>query len=155
MLQVGDQAPAFTLFSSDKKEVKLEDFQGQNVVLLFFPKAFTRVCTAELCIMRDDIAFYQGLNAQIVGISVDTPETLADYKQDQHLNFTLLSDIDKAMSTDYASLYHDEFGNKTVSKRSAFVIDGNGTIQYAEVLENAGEMPNFANVKAALGAIEK
>jgi peroxiredoxin len=155
MLQVGDQAPAFTLFSSDKKEVKLEDFQGQNVVLLFFPKAFTRVCTAELCIMRDDIAFYQGLNAQIVGISVDTPETLADYKQDQHLNFTLLSDIDKAMSTDYASLYHDEFGNKTVSKRSAFVIDGNGTIQYAEVLENALEMPNFANVKAALGAIEK
>jgi len=155
MLQVGDQAPAFTLFSSDKKEVKLDDFQGQNVVLLFFPKAFTSVCTAELCIMRDDIAFYQGLNAQIVGISVDTPETLADYKQDQHLNFTLLSDIDKAMSTDYASLYHDEFGNKTVSKRSAFVIDGNGTIQYAEVLENAGEMPNFANVKAALGAIEK
>lgn len=153
MLQVGDQAPAFTLFSSDKKEVKLEDFQGQNVVLLFFPKAFTRVCTAELCIMRDDIAFYQGLNAQIVGISVDTPETLADYKQDQHLNFTLLSDIDKAMSTDYASLYHDEFGNKTVSKRSAFVIDGNGTIQYAEVLENALEMPNFANVKAALAAL--
>ena len=153
MLQVGDQAPAFTLFSSDKKEVKLEDFQGQNVVLLFFPKAFTRVCTAELCIMRDDIAFYQGLNAQIVGISVDTPETLADYKQDQHLNFTLLSDIDKAMSTDYASLYHDEFGNKTVSKRSAFVIDGNGTIQYAEVLENALEMPNFANVKAALAVL--
>jgi glutaredoxin-dependent peroxiredoxin len=153
MLKAGDKAPAFTLLSSDNKEVKLQDFQGGNVVLLFFPKAFTRVCTVELCTMRDDIAYYQGLNAQIVGISVDTPEILADYKQDQHLNFTLLSDIDKTMSTDYGSLYHDEFGNKTVSKRSAFVIDGEGTIRYAEVLENAGELPNFDLVKATIAEL--
>ena len=95
MLQVGDKAPAFTLFSSDKKEVKLEDFQGQNVVLLFFPLAFTSVCTTELCTMRDDIAYYQGLNAQILGISVDSVFTLAKFKDEQHLNFPLLSDFNK------------------------------------------------------------
>lgn len=155
MLKVGDQAPAFTLFSSDKKEVKLEDFQGQNVVLLFFPMAFTSVCTTELCNMRDDIAFYQGLNAQILGVSVDSPFTLAKFKEDQHLNFPLLSDFNKAVSTAYGALYQDfVFGMKGVSKRAAFVIDSSGTIHYAEVLENAGEMPNFANVKAALEAIK-
>jgi peroxiredoxin len=154
MLKVGDQAPAFTLFSSDKKEVKLEDFQGQNVVLLFFPLAFTSVCTTELCNMRDDIAFYQGLNAQILGLSVDSVYTLAKFKEEQHLNFPLLSDFNKTISTAYGALYPKfGFGMEGVSKRAAFVIDGNGTIQYAEVLENAGEMPNFANVKAALAAL--
>ena len=154
MLQVGDKAPAFTLFSSDKKEVKLEDYQGQNVVLLFFPLAFTSVCTTELCAMRDDIAYYQGLNAQILGVSVDSVYTLAKFKDDQHLNFPLLSDFNKAVSTAYEALYPVfGFGMQGVSKRAAFVIDGEGVIRYAEVLENAGELPNFADVKAALAAL--
>jgi peroxiredoxin len=155
MLNVGDQAPAFTLFSSEKKEVKLEDYQGQNVVLLFFPLAFTSVCTTELCAMRDDIAFYQGLNAQVLGLSVDSVYTLSKFKEEQHLNFPLLSDFNKTISTAYGALYEKfGFGMLGVSKRAAFVIDAAGTIRYAEVLENAGELPNFAAVKATLAALE-
>ncbi len=150
-LQVGDLAPNFTLFSSDKQSVSLEDYRGQNVVLLFFPMAFTGVCTAELCSMRDSIADYQGLNAQILAISVDSPFTLNKFKTDQALNFPLLSDFNKEVSTAYGALY-DEFvmGMKGVSKRSAFVVDKDGIIRYAEVLESAGNLPNFEAVKATL-----
>lgn len=113
--------------------------------------AFTSVCTAELCSMRDNIADYQGLNAQILAISVDSPFTLDKFKADQSLNFPLLSDFNKEVSAAYGALY-DEFvmGMKGVSKRSAFVVDKDGIIRYAEVLESAGNMPNFEAVKATL-----
>lgn len=154
MIQVGDKAPAFKLVSDEKKEISLADYSGSNVVLLFFPMAFTSVCTAELCNARDNIGVYKNLNAQVVGISVDSPFTLNKFKEDQNLNFPLLSDFNKEVSQAYGSLY-DTFvlGLKGVSKRAAFVIDGTGTVRYAEVLENAGEMPNFAAVKAALEAL--
>lgn len=150
-LSVGDKAPNFKLYNSDKKEVALEDFKGQNVVLLFFPLAFTGVCTTELCTMRDNIADYQGLNAQILAVSVDSLFTLDKFKAEQNLNFPLLSDFNKDTSKAYDSLYADfVLGMKGVSKRSAFVIDKEGTIQYAEVLDSAGDLPNFEAVKAAL-----
>ena len=150
-LKVGDKAPDFTLRNSETAEVSLKDFQGQNVVLLFFPLAFTSVCTAELCTMRDDIATYQGLNAQILGVSVDSLFTLQKFKAEQNLNFPLLSDFNKDVSRAYDALYEDfVLDMKGVSKRSAFVIDGEGAIQYAEVLESAGDLPNFEAVKAAL-----
>jgi peroxiredoxin len=154
-LKVGDNAPAIKLFSSDKKEVSLEDYKGKNVVILFFPMAFTGVCTAELCSMRDDIAFYQGLDAQIIAISVDSLFTLDKFKTDQNLNFTLLSDFNKETSKAYHSLF-DTFvmGMKGVSKRSAFVVDKEGIIRYAEVLESAGDLPNFEAVKATLNTIK-
>ncbi|MFZ4545343.1 MAG: redoxin domain-containing protein [Saprospiraceae bacterium] len=154
-LKVGDNAPAIKLFSSDKKEVSLEDYKGKNVVILFFPMAFTGVCTAELCSMRDDIAFYQGLDAQIIAISVDSHFTLDKFKTDQNLNFTLLSDFNKETSKAYHSLF-DTFvmGMKGVSKRSAFVVDKEGIIRYAEVLESAGDLPNFEAVKATLNTIK-
>ncbi len=150
-LQVGDKAPDFTLFNSEKQAVSLANFQGKNLVVLFFPLAFTSVCTTELCAMRDDIAFYQNLNASVVAISVDSPFTLGKFKEEQRLNFDLLSDFNAEVSTAYGSLYTDfVLGMRNVSKRSAFVIDGQGIIRYAEVLENAGEIPNFEAVKAAL-----
>jgi glutaredoxin-dependent peroxiredoxin len=151
MLKVGDKAPDFKLFDTDKKEVSLTDFAGSNVVLLFFPLAFTGVCTAELCSMRDDIATYNGLNAQILGVSVDSIFTLEKFKGEQNLNFPLLSDFNKEASKAYASYYDVfAFGMQGVSKRSAFVIGADGTIKYAEVLESAGDLPNFTAVKAAL-----
>lgn len=151
MLQIGDKAPGFKLYSSDKEEISLESLKGQNIVLLFFPLAFTSVCTAELCGVRDEISFYDGLKAKVLAISVDTPMTLARFKEDQKLNMPLLSDFNKEVSAAYGSLY-DTFvlGMKGVSKRSAFVIDKEGTIQYAEVLENAGEIPNLEKVKETL-----
>jgi glutaredoxin-dependent peroxiredoxin len=152
-LTIGSVAPDFTLTSSEKTPVTLSSYKGQNVVVLFFPLAFTGVCTTELCSMRDDIATYQGLNAQILAISVDSPFTLEKFKAEQHLNFPLLSDFNKTASTDYGAIYETfAFGMQGVSRRAAFVVDAEGIIRYAEVLESAGDLPNFAAVKTALQA---
>lgn len=154
MLTTGQKAPDFTLFNSENNQVSLADFQGKNLIVLFFPMAFTSVCTAELCEMRDNIATYAGLNADVIGISVDSPFTLAKFKEEQHLPFNLLSDFNKATSTAYDSLYDTFVMNmKGVSKRSAFVIDKDGTIQYAEVLDNAGEVPNFQAIQERLSQL--
>ncbi len=153
-IQIGQSAPDFTLFSSDKKEVTLSDYRGQNVVLLFFPLAFTGVCTAELCAMRDDIATYSNLNAQILAISIDTPQTLAKFREEQHFNFPLLSDFNKSAATSYDCLYETfVMGMKGVAKRSAFVVDKEGVICYAEVLESAGDLPNFEKVRETLAGL--
>lgn len=150
-LSIGDTAPLFTLYSSDKQPVSLQDYQGHNIVLLFFPMAFTGVCTQEMCSMRDSIADYEGLDAKILAISVDSPFTLDKFKSDQKLNFPLLSDFNKEVSTAYGALYEEfVFGLKGVSRRSAFVIDKQGVIRYAEVLESAGNLPNFEAVKSTL-----
>ena len=150
-INVGDKAPEFTLVSSEKKEVSLADYSGKNVVLLFFPLAFTSVCTAELCTMRDDIGNYSNMDASILAISVDSPFTLEKFKAEQELNFPLLSDFNKDISRSYGSIYEDfVLGMKGVSKRSAFVIDKEGVIRYSEVLESAGDLPNFEAVKETL-----
>lgn len=150
-IEIGQAAPEFTLYDSTKNKVTLSDLRGQNVLLLFFPLAFTSTCTAELCSVRDTISFYNKVNAKVFGISVDSLHTLAKYKADQNLNFTLLSDFNKDVSSLYGSLY-EMFGYnmKGVSKRSAFVIDKEGIIRYAEILENAGEQPNFKNITLTL-----
>lgn len=150
-IEIGHPAPDFTLYDSAKNKVTLSDLKGQSVLLLFFPLAFTSTCTAELCSVRDNISFYNNVNAKVFGISVDALHTLARFKQDQQLNFTLLSDFNKDVSTAYGSLY-EMFGYnmKGVSKRSAFIIDKDGIVRYAEVLENAGEQPNFENITLTL-----
>lgn len=150
-IQTGQQAPDFTLYDSDKQKVNLGDFKGRNVLLLFFPQAFTGTCTKELCSTRDNIALYNEANAQVLGISVDSVFTLARYKEDQHLNFPLLSDFNKTTSAAYGALYDSfVFDMKGVSKRSAFVIDKNGAVRYAEVLEKATDLPDFAAIQKTL-----
>ncbi len=154
MIKIGDKAPDFTLRGSDKSQVSLKDFSGKNVVLLFYPAAFTGVCTKELCMMRDGLAEYERLDAQILAISVDSLFTLAQWKMDQGFNFPMLSDFNKTVSKKYDVLYKEfVFEMKGVSKRSAFVIDKTGIVRYAEVLENAGEMPNFEAVKNTLESL--
>jgi glutaredoxin-dependent peroxiredoxin len=153
-LKTGDKAPDFTIYNTDKQEVSLSGLKGKNVVLLFFPFAFTGTCTKELCSVRDDIANYQNANAEVLAISVDSVHSLKRYKEDQSLNMQLLSDFNKEVSTAYDSIYQTfSLGYKGVSKRSAFVIDGSGTIQYAEVLENASEIPNLEAVKQTLARL--
>ena len=153
-LQIGDKAPNFKLYNSDKQEVSLSDYTDKNVVILFFPLAFTGVCTAELCEMRDNMATYAKLNAEILAISVDSLFTLEKFKAEQNLPFNLLSDFNKEVSAAYGSLYENfVLGMKGVSKRSAFVVDAVGMIQYAEVLESAGDIPNFTAVQAALAGL--
>jgi peroxiredoxin len=151
MLQKGDKAPDFKLFSSEKKEISLADYKGKNLIVLFFPQAFTSVCTAELCTIRDNYADYEKLNADIVGISVDSVFTLAKFKEEQNYNFPLLSDFNKEVSQAYGAFYDTfVFNMLGVSKRAAFVIDEHSTIKYAEVLESAGDQPNFEAIKASL-----
>lgn len=153
-IEVGQKAPLFTLNDTDKKAVSLADFKGKNVVVLFFPLAFTGTCTAELCATRDDIASYNTANAQVLAISVDSLFTLGKFKGEQNLNFPLLSDFNKEASAAYGALY-EEFvlGMKGVSKRSAFVIDKDGVVRYAEVLEDAGKQPDFMAIKEVLAKL--
>jgi peroxiredoxin len=153
-IEVGQKAPGFTLHDTEKKMVSLADQKGTNVLLLFFPMAFTSVCTKELCNVRDNIALYNNVNAKVFGISVDSPATLAKFKEDQHLNFPLLSDFNKEASAAYGSLY-DVFNGwmRGISKRSAFIIDKDGILRYAEVLENAGDLPDFERINAALASL--
>ena len=150
-IEIGQLAPEFALFDTEKNKASLSDFKGKNVLILFFPLAFTGVCTAELCSVRDNIALYNQANAQVLGISVDSIFTLGKFKEEQKLNFPLLSDFNKETSAAYSSLYENfVLDMKGVSKRSAFVVDKDGKIAYAEVLESAGDQPNFAAIKTVL-----
>ncbi len=154
-LQKGDKAPSFKLFNTEKKEISIEDFKGKNLIIHFFPAAFTGVCTAQMCTVRDAISMYHNDKCDVVGISVDMPFTLGKFKELQNLSFDLLSDFNKEVSTAYGNLCESwtNMNLKGVAKRSAFVVDGNGIIQYAEVLENAGDMPNFAAINDTLASL--
>lgn len=155
-IEVGSKAPDFKLFNSDKEPVTLSDTQGKkNVLLLFFPMAFTGVCTAELCSVRDDIGKYDNETTQVYGISVDSVFTLENFKAQQNYNYPLLSDFNKEVSTAYGCIYESFTGMdlKGVSKRSAFIIDREGVVQYAEVLESAGDVPNFSAIDEKLAAL--
>lgn len=149
-LQPGQPAPPFTLTSSDLKTVSLADYKGKKVILHFFPLAFTGVCTTQLCTMRDNFGYYDGLNAVILGISVDSPFTLAKFKEENNYQFQLLSDFNKEASTAYGAIYDTFFGMKGVAKRAAFVVDEQQQIIYAEVLENASDLPNFEAIAAII-----
>ena len=153
-IQVGQLAPDFMLRDTAKNKVTLSEQRGKNVLLLFFPLAFTSTCTKELCMMRDNITAYNGFDAQVYGISVDSLFSLGKFKEEQHLNFPLLSDFNKVASTAYESIYDHWFNDMDgVSKRSAFVIDREGIIRYAEVLENASEIPDFDAIQRCLNDI--
>jgi peroxiredoxin len=153
-LQKGDLAPDFTLPTSDKKTYTLSENRDKNTVILFFPLAFTGVCTTELCSIRDNYHVYEKLDANVVAISVDSFATLAKFKEVENYNFPLLSDFNKEAGEKYGVLYEVfAMGHKGVTKRSAFVVDKKGVIQYAEVLENAGELPNFAAIQETLSKL--
>ncbi|MEN9346368.1 MAG: hypothetical protein RLZZ60_1837 [Bacteroidota bacterium] len=153
-INIGDLAPDFSLYNTEKELVQLSQLKGSPVVLLFFPLAFTSTCTAELCAVRDDIANYQQLNAKVFGISVDSIFSLKKFQDEQHLNFPLLSDFNKTASTDYDSLYESfVLDMKGVSKRSAFVIDAEGVVRYAEVLEKASDIPDLKAIQSVLSTL--
>ena len=155
-IQTQQQAPEIELFDSEMKPVKLSDFKGEkNVLILFFPMAFTGVCTKELCSVRDNIAQYNNANAQVLGISVDSVFTLAKFKEEQGYNFPLLSDFNKVASNEYGCIYESftGMGMVGVSKRSAFIVDKDGIVQYAEVLESAGDEPNYDEINKALATL--
>ena len=153
-LQIGEAAPEFTLYDTDKNKVTLSDYRGKNILLLFFPQAFTGVCTMELCAIRDDIGRYSNINAAVIGISVDSVFTLKKYKDDYKYNFPLFSDFNREVSALYGAIYTNWILDmKGVSKRAAFIVDKDGMIAYAEVLENADEMPDFVAINEKIGSL--
>lgn len=154
-MNIGAPAPEFALYNTDKKLIALKELRGKNVLLLFVPYAFTGTCTKELCSVRDEITYYDKMNATVFGISIDTPFALAKWKEEQGLNMDLLSDFNKEAIEAYETKY-DVFGAmgfKGVAKRSAFIIDKEGILRYAEVLENAGDVPDFGKIKACLESL--
>ncbi|MGM0589137.1 MAG: peroxiredoxin [Bacteroidota bacterium] len=154
-IALGEKAPNFILKNTEGQEVSLSSFRGQkNVVLLFFPLAFTGVCTQEMCAIRDNMNKYSDLDAEVLGVSVDSFFTLKKFKEQENLNFTLLSDFNKEAAQAYDSLYENFFDMNGVTKRSAFVIDAQGIIQYAEVLEDASELPDFDAIDKTLSNLQ-
>jgi peroxiredoxin len=152
-LTTGSKAPDFKLFSSELAEVSLKDFEGKKLVVHFFPMAFTGTCTTQLCTLRDSFGYYEGINAEVIAISVDSPFTLAKFKEVEGYQFPLLSDFNKEVSQAFGAFYDEfVFNLKGVSKRAAFVVNEEGNITYAEVLENAGDLPDFDAIKQSLEA---
>lgn len=153
-LKVGDKAPDFTLFNQDGELVTLSSFKGKKVVLLFFPGANTGVCTKEMCTFRDDLKMFENLNAQVLGVSVDTHYALKMFQEKNNYNFPLLSDFNKKIIAAYDIVLDifapGKFDYLNVAKRSAFVIDESGKLIYTEVLASPGEEPNYEAVKKAL-----
>ena len=144
-------APLFTLYNTQRKQVTLSELRGAKVILLFFPAAFTSTCTKELCSVRDDLQYYDNLNVVVFGISTDALFSLARYKEEQQLNFELISDYNKEVCGLYKCRYEDySYGMKGVARRGAFVIDENGIIIYEEILESDDDIPDFRKIKEAL-----
>ena len=150
---VGSKAPDFTLPNQDREPVSLSSAAGKNVVLAFFPAAFTSVCTKELCHFRDSLATLNKANAVVYGISVDTPFALKEFWKQQQLNFPLLSDFNRDAIAKYDVVNPDMGGLKGISRRAVFVIDQSGTIRHREVTASPGDEPDYAKVESVLSGL--
>jgi peroxiredoxin len=155
-LSVGDQAPDFTLKrkAGDLIDVSLAEYKGKkNVVLLFFPLAYTSVCTDELCSVSGGLSDYEGLNAEVLGISVDSPFVQEAWAEASDIKVPLLSDFNKDVCQAYGCMYEDLLGFKGVAKRSAFVIDKEGAVRFVSISEDAGVVPDFDAIKSCLSTL--
>jgi peroxiredoxin len=151
---VGSKAPDFTLVNQDREPVKLSEQIGSgNIVLAFFPGAFSGTCTKEMCTLRDSLAQLNGLGAKLYGISTDTFFTLKAWADQQNLGFPLLSDYNKEAIKAYDVVNPDMVGLKNIAKRAVIVIDRGGVIRYREALDDARNEPDYAKLKEALGRL--
>jgi len=157
-IPVGSKAPDFSLKSrkgGTVTDVKLADHLGtKNTVVLFFPLAFTGVCTTEMCDVTAGLTAYQGLNAEVIGISVDSPFAQEAWAAKEKIGITLASDLNKKTSKDYGVLLEDLGGFGSTSARAAFVIDKNGVVQYSEQTPTPKDLPNFNAIRETLGKLK-
>ena len=159
-IEVGSRAPDFSLKSINGpgqkddfglSNVTLSDNNGRkNTVILFVPLAFTDVCTQELCDVTSVLAAYSDLNADVIAISVDSPFAQGQWAKKENIGITLASDLNKQTARDYGVLLEDLIGVGSVSARAAFVVDKEGTVQYAEQTETPKDLPDFDAVKETL-----
>lgn len=153
-LSEGDEAPDFELFSDENEPWRLSAHLDRPVVLLFFPGAFTSVCTTELNTVNDTYDTFG--DAHVVGISTDSPFVLSEFRSVHGFDYPLLSDHDAEVSARYGSKYDRNFTPMNldrIAKRSAFVVDPDGIIQYAEVLDDAGKQPDYQAIETVLGRL--
>ncbi len=154
---VGQQAPDFTLYDTDRKPRKLSEFRGQSVVLAFFPGAFTGVCTKEMCTFRDSASRMNELKAQVVGVSVDPPFSLKAWADQNQLTFPLLSDFDRRVVAQYGVALPNLAGlvGYVAANRAVFVIDKSGIVRYQWLAPQPGKEPDYAEISVALEKLAK
>ena len=157
-IPVGAKAPDFTLKSKQASglvDVKLSaNFGARNTVLLFFPAAFTSVCTAELCDISNGLNAYKALHADVVGISVDTPFAQEAWAQKEKITITLVSDLNKEVTKSYDVLFPMLANIGDTSARAAFVIDKQGIVRYSEKTPTPKDLPNFARITEVLATLQ-
>ncbi len=156
-LSVGTKAPDFTLKSKTAdglRDVSLSaNFGKKNTLLLFFPLAFTGVCTQEMCDITAGLSAYSDVNAEVIAVSVDSPFAQEAWAKKENIGITLASDLNKTTAKNYETLLDDLIGLGSVSARAAFVIDQDGVIQYSEQTPTPKDLPNFEAIKAALAKL--
>jgi glutaredoxin-dependent peroxiredoxin len=154
MILVGAKAPEIQLITTELKQITWQDYAGKNVVLLFFPLAYTSTCTKEMCETQNDLAIYQELQAEVIGISVDSPFVLKKYREEYNLQFIIASDFNRYTINQYQIAFDGNFSGMTgFSRRAAFVVDKNQIIKYTELITTPGVLPDFNAIKAALKAL--
>ena len=157
-IKAGSKAPDFTLKSKQASglvDVKLSDnFGKKNTVLLFFPAAFTSVCTKEMCDISNGLTGYSGLNAEVIGVSVDTPFAQEAWAQKEKIGLTLVSDLNKEVIRKYDVVFPMLAGVGDTAARAAFVIDKQGVVQYSEQTPTPKDLPNFEKVKETLARLK-
>jgi peroxiredoxin len=152
MAAIGSDAPDFTLLNNKREKVTLSEQRGKNVVLAFFPAAFTGVCEKELCTFRDSLALFNDLDAAVYGVSVDAPFSNNAFAEKNQINFPILSDYARQAVRAYG-VAHDDFAGMpgyTAAKRSVFVIDKQGKVAYSWVADVPSQEPNYDDVQAAV-----
>jgi peroxiredoxin len=154
-VDVGSNAPDFTLTNEERQPVTLSQQRGRPVVLAFFPAAFSSVCTKELCTFQDALAQLNDVKAAVYGISVDTFFTLKAFHDQQKFSFPLLSDFNKQVIRDYGVFNEDMIGLKGIAKRAVFVLDKDGVVRHREVLEDARNEPDYQKVHQTLASLSQ
>jgi len=155
-VSVGQKAPDFELVDNSNQPIKLSNFKGKNVVLAFYPAAYSGVCDKEMCAFRDSMSEFNGMNAQVLGIAVDSRFTGARFAKDYDLKFPILSDHQRSAIKAYGVEFPN-FGmpGYTAALRSVFVIDGGGTIKWSWLAPSQGTEPPYDEVKKAVSALKK
>lgn len=155
MVNVGDRAPEFSLVNPDRRPVALADLKGKKVVLAFYPGAFTTVCQKELCAFRDMLAKLEALDAQVIGISVDSPWANGAFAAANRIGFPLLSDYTRDVSRRYGGVHEDFAGLKgyTAARRAVFVVDPEGVVRYRWVSDDPAVEPPYGEIERVLGSL--
>ena len=154
-VEVGQAAPEFSLYDTERTKRSLSDFKGKNVVLAFVPGAFTGTCTTEMCDLRDQMSQFNSLNAEVLGISVDPPFSQKAWADANNLNFTILSDFGREAVNAYDVAWNNMAGLEgyTAANRAVFVVDKDGIVRYKWLAPTPADLPNYDEIRQAISQL--